>query len=72
LKPSPKIFKFLLDKINTTSEECIFIGDDYDIDIIGAQRVGMDQVFFNSTNQKIHSQKPTFEVKDLSEIKKIL
>jgi putative hydrolase of the HAD superfamily len=72
LKPSPKIYKYALDKIIAQPEECIIIGDNYEIDIIGAQNVGIDQIFFNSKNVEIHGDKPTFIVNSLDEIKNIL
>lgn len=72
LKPSPKIYKFLLNKINSTPEDCIFIGDNYEIDIIGAQNVGIDQIYFNRTHKKIRNERPTYQVNELCEVKEIL
>lgn len=47
------------------------IGDDLEIDIVGAKKFGMDQIYFNRYNTP-HKIKPTHEIKDLIEIKKIL
>jgi len=34
-------------KANTTSEKSTMIGDDYEVDILGAERVGMRAFHFN-------------------------
>jgi FMN phosphatase YigB (HAD superfamily) len=47
------------------------IGDDLEIDIVGARKIGMDQLFFNRYSAP-HKVKPTHEIKDLIEIQKIL
>ena len=40
-KPRPKIFQAALKKAQVKPEEVIYIGDQYDIDIVGARGVGM-------------------------------
>ena len=70
-KPHPRIFKYAMHLANATVENSIMIGDDLDIDIIGAAGVGMDQIWTNFTKET-NSFKPTFEVKALLEIKNIL
>jgi putative hydrolase of the HAD superfamily len=43
------------------------IGDALDIDVLGAQSVGMDQVYFNP-KQIAHQGNPTFEIESLHEM----
>ena len=70
-KPDLRIFKYALHKTNANSGESLMIGDDYEVDIVGAQNVGLDQVYFNP--QKIeNSNGCTFEINDLIELKKLL
>ena len=69
-KPEAGIFHFALNKAGCTAEESIYIGDDAEIDIVGAQNVGMDQVFFNPEGVS-HDITPTFEIKCLKELKEI-
>ena len=40
-KPNPAAFKVILDKLGVESQECVFIGDNEETDIKGAQQVGM-------------------------------
>ncbi len=47
------------------------VGDDLVADIQGAQRFGMDQVFFNP-NGLAHGEKPTYEINQLEELRNIL
>ena len=46
-KPNPKIFNYALQKANTSAEESIMIGDDLEVDVLGAEKVGIQGVFFN-------------------------
>lgn len=70
-KPHPKIFEYAVEKSNGKIETSIMIGDDLDVDILGAADVGMDQIFFNP-QQKRHSERITYEIASLEEIMKIL
>jgi len=72
LKPSPKIYKFALEKIGALPEECLFIGDTYDIDIVGAQNVGIDQVHFNRNNTSVDDIAATHTIHSLLDLKNIL
>lgn len=70
-KPDSKIFEFALAKSGANLTESIMIGDDYPVDIVGAQEMGMDQVYFNP--QRINNSNGcTFEIADLIELKDIL
>jgi putative hydrolase of the HAD superfamily len=46
-KPAPEIFYYSMKKANTTPENSTMIGDDYEVDILGAERVGMRAFHFN-------------------------
>ncbi|WP_299364666.1 YjjG family noncanonical pyrimidine nucleotidase [Winogradskyella sp.] len=69
-KPNPKIFNFALDIANANAEESIMIGDSLEADIEGAQRVGMDTIFFNCRNQTLSI--PYKTINELIEIKTFL
>lgn len=40
-KPNPRMFNMILDKLNSRSEDSLFVGDDLERDILGAEGVGM-------------------------------
>jgi putative hydrolase of the HAD superfamily len=70
-KPSKEIFEYALDKIQTTKEATLMIGDNLTTDIAGASNAGIDAVFYNP-EQLIHNELITFEITSLKEIKTIL
>lgn len=66
-KPDPKIFHYAFREANTQKENSIMIGDDLLVDIIGAQKVGMNAIYFNPKKMQ-HSQsvwKEIYCLKDL-------
>ncbi|NJM15721.1 MAG: noncanonical pyrimidine nucleotidase, YjjG family [Bacteroidales bacterium] len=51
-KPKPGIFHMALASANAQKNQSIMIGDDLKVDIIGAKRYGMHQVFFEPCQTK--------------------
>jgi putative hydrolase of the HAD superfamily len=47
------------------------IGDDLQVDIVGAREAGWDQVFFNPSKGS-HEEEVTYEISELQELKKIV
>ncbi|MDA3906599.1 MAG: YjjG family noncanonical pyrimidine nucleotidase [Bacteroidales bacterium] len=70
-KPDPKIFLFSLGKTSAKIGEALMIGDDLEADILGAQKIGMDQIYVNF-EKKPHANLPLYEVNNLLEILDIL
>lgn len=70
-KPKPEIFAHSLNSVNAKKTESLMIGDDLEVDIVGARNYGVDQIFYNPTEIK-HEEKVTYEVKLLKEVMKIL
>lgn len=66
-KPHPSIFKLALGKAGVLPEKSIMIGDSLEADIFGAQKVGMNSLFFNYRKEKISV--PQLTINDLFEIK---
>ncbi|MBQ8221608.1 MAG: YjjG family noncanonical pyrimidine nucleotidase [Bacteroidaceae bacterium] len=73
-KPNPAIFTHALQVAESTAEESLMIGDNYEVDIEGAQRVGIDQVFYNISKKDLNPEhpQPTFTITSLLELKEIL
>ncbi len=71
VKPNAAIFEYALGLSNVYVKDAFMIGDSLDVDILGAQNVGMDQVFFNPDNLA-HQATPTYEIACLSELQQLL
>lgn len=50
LKPDPRIFTILLQKIQRSARECVFI-DDTSENVVGARQLGFDAILFQSPGQ---------------------
>ena len=70
-KPNPLIFEHALNNSGAKIEESIMIGDDLEVDIMGAKILGMHQVYFNPKKEK-HQKHLTFEIDCLSQLMEIL
>ena len=70
-KPSPLIFEYAFKQVKANACDCIMIGDDLEIDILGARAVGMDQVYYNLSGKQ-HTEKVSYEIKSLDELMEIL
>jgi len=51
-KPDPEPFRLCLRKLNVTANEAVFIGDDWRIDICGAQNAGIRPVWLQHDSVK--------------------
>jgi putative hydrolase of the HAD superfamily len=43
-KPDPAIFRAALDALDVAPEEALYVGDLYEVDVVGAEAAGMDAV----------------------------
>ena len=70
-KPRPEIFEYSLNLAKAEKSESILIGDDWIADVKGAQRFGIDVIFFDVNND--NPQEENLKViKHLSEVKQYL
>ncbi len=49
-KPQPEIFRAALQKAKVNSEESLYVGDQYELDIVGARSVGMKAILIDRKN----------------------
>jgi putative hydrolase of the HAD superfamily len=70
-KPRPEIFHQALSAVHARKKESLMIGDDLNVDILGARRFGIDQVFLNR-DKIVHNDPVTYEIKSLLVLKDIL
>ena len=71
-KPDKRFFEYAFRQTGAKPEESIIIGDDPDADIMGADQIGMDQIWVKHEPVKSGTTKPTFAVNKLQEILEIL
>lgn len=73
-KPDPRIFSKAAVSLGVHLGESLYVGDSYDIDILGAKKAGMQACWFNPNNIHLPPEviKPDIEIKALIEILKIL
>lgn len=74
-KPNPAIFKHALCVAGVNATEALMIGDNFEVDIEGAQRVGIDQVYYDVAHLPLsekHHSPPTYTIDSLLELKDIL
>lgn len=70
-KPHRAIFENAITSVNARKLDSIMIGDDLEVDIIGARNFGIDQVYFNP-EKTCHNEKITYEISKLAELLEIL
>ncbi len=46
-KPTPEIFRYLLQKANISAEESVYIGDNYYADVVGSRNAGLFPVLYD-------------------------
>ena len=70
-KPDPRIFEFSLTLAGATVQESLMIGDNYEADILGAQAVGLDTVFYNPKGEVVDVV-PTHDIRHWQELIELL
>lgn len=70
-KPAPDVFQFALSRAGARSHESIMIGDDYQVDVIGAEGAGIKGILFDP-DKKYEEGTHDFHINDLIEIHEVL
>lgn len=70
-KPSPEIFEAALDEAGVIAEDAVYVGDQYDIDIVGARNVGMFPILIDRTDYHADITDCT-RIRTLAEVKNYL
>ena len=73
-KPHREIFEHALSVAGVSADRALMIGDNFEVDIKGAQGVGIDQVFYNASHADISGEEmqPTHTITSLLELKEIV
>ncbi|GAB3943640.1 YjjG family noncanonical pyrimidine nucleotidase [Spirosoma harenae] len=70
-KPDPLVFQYAMEISGTTADESIMIGDNYEADILGAKRAGLDTIYYNPEGNEV-ADKPTYSIQHWNELMTIL
>jgi HAD superfamily hydrolase (TIGR01509 family) len=73
-KPRPEIFDVALTQLGVAPGEALFVGDRADIDVVGAQRMGMPVAWVNPDRTPLPPEitPPDYEIRDVGELAPIL
>ena len=73
-KPKAVIFEVALSRLGVSAGEALFVGDRPDLDVAGAQGVGMHVAWINRDAAALPPgiRPPEFEIRDLEELVAIL
>jgi FMN phosphatase YigB (HAD superfamily) len=73
-KPAPTIFRVALERLGVAPHEALFVGDRPEIDVAGAQRVGLSVAWLNPAGAPLPAElaPPEFELRDLEDLRDIL
>jgi FMN phosphatase YigB (HAD superfamily) len=73
-KPAAAIFEVALARLGLSPQQALFVGDRADIDVVGAQRVGMHVAWLNPDGAALPPgvARPEYELRDLEDLRGIL
>jgi putative hydrolase of the HAD superfamily len=70
-KPSLQIFQYALKKAGAKASDSVMIGDDFEVDIIGALNAGMQGILFDPDDRYSNYQ-DSMRIKQLNELTDLL
>ncbi|RYE93763.1 MAG: HAD family hydrolase, partial [Oxalobacteraceae bacterium] len=70
-KPDRAIFQYALDISGADASESLMIGDNYEADIMGGKRAGLDTLFYNQAGTPV-DESPTYTIQHWRELMAIL
>ena len=71
-KPESKLFLCCVEKAGCRAEECLFVGDDPERDILGALAVGLRSVWLRRGEQKNSIPRPIPQIRRIDELPALL
>lgn len=73
-KPNADIFLRAFNLLTIKPNEAIFVGDNFEADVVGSKNVGMNVIWINKCNEQIREgiSNPDYEVTKFAEISKII
>ncbi len=71
-KPDPAPFKIVLEKLGVKSEEAIFVGDDFRVDIEGSKNAGMTPVWLKHYSVERNWPEASFKVIEITNLEDVV
>jgi putative hydrolase of the HAD superfamily len=72
-KPDERIFKMGCDRLDCSPSECLYIGDSWEIDVLGSNNASMKPIWFNRYKKPIPEPiEGLLIIEELNEIEKII
>ncbi|MCK8604070.1 HAD family hydrolase [Desulfoferrobacter suflitae] len=73
-KPNREIFERALQDLDVTAEDCIFVGDSYDRDMLPARRMGMKTIWIKGPNPRFPAEPEPVDwtIESLAELESLL
>ncbi|MGH7598356.1 MAG: HAD family hydrolase [bacterium] len=65
-KPDPRIFELALQQLGLPAERCVYVGDNYDRDVIGARRAGLVPILIDPFDVVV--EQDVARIKQLSDL----
>lgn len=67
-KPDPKIFHYVCKQLGLNCDECVYIGDNYKLDYLGALNAGLKAIWIDRSGIKEKDESTIHQIKDLLEM----
>ncbi len=65
-KPDPRIFQIALDRLGLSAADALYVGDLYEVDVVGARAAGLDVVLLDPNGE--HSGRDVRTVRSVAEL----
>lgn len=68
-KPDPRIFTWALERMGLSPDEALYVGDLYEVDVVGARRAGMEAILLDDAgNHRGRDVRTAANVADVAEM----
>lgn len=67
-KPDKRIFEYTCQQLGCNCEECAYIGDNYNIDVLGSRNAGMLSIYVSRNHEEHEDVQTIHEIKELLKI----
>ncbi len=72
-KPDPRIFHLALEKLGVSADEAVFVGDNFERDVLAARSAGLGAIWLHASDEDhSSSSKPVQTIHSLTELENVL